>query len=91
MNAHIGLANTQHALGDLRGAEAALRQAVRLEPESPVALNNLAQTLSDLGRNDEALPFIERAAASPAGSSGAFAAAIQQTRQGILERLRKKK
>jgi tetratricopeptide (TPR) repeat protein len=91
VNAHIGLANTQHALGDLRGAEAALRQAVRLEPESPVALNNLAQTLSDLGRSDEALPFIERAAATPAGSSGPFAAAIQQTRQGILERLRKKK
>ncbi|MGQ0653918.1 MAG: PA2778 family cysteine peptidase, partial [Betaproteobacteria bacterium] len=44
LNAHIGLANTQHALGDLRGAESALRQAARLDAESPVVLNNLAQT-----------------------------------------------
>ena len=91
VNAYIGLANTQHALGDLRSAETSLRQAVRLEPESPVALNNLAQTLADLNRHDEALPVIERAASSPAGTSGPFAAAIQQTRQGILEQLARKK
>jgi tetratricopeptide (TPR) repeat protein len=91
LNAYIGLANTQYALGDLRAAEGSLRQAVKLDPESPVAQNNLAQTLSDLGRNDEALPIIERVAASPAGSSGPFAAAIQRTRQGILEKLRKTK
>lgn len=91
VNAYIGLANTQHGLGELRNAEASLRQALRIEPESPVALNNLAQTLADLNRHDEALPVIERAASSPAGTSGPFAAAIQQTRQGILEQLARKK
>jgi len=91
LNAHIGLANTQHALGDLPGAEASLRQATRIDPQSPVALNNLAQTLSDLGRNEEALPVIERAAALPADKSGTFAAAIQQTRQGILQKLASRK
>ncbi|MGQ0654536.1 MAG: hypothetical protein ACT4P4_20110 [Betaproteobacteria bacterium] len=64
-----------------------LRKAASSAPDSVVVLNNLAQTLSDLGRNEEALPIIERAAASAAGRSGPFAAAIQQTRQGIQQRL----
>jgi hypothetical protein len=49
-----------------------------------VVLNNLAQTLSDLGRNEEALPVIERASAA----GGPFAAAVQKTRETILDRLR---
>lgn len=44
---------------------------------------NLAQTLSDQGRHQEALPIIERAAAA----GGPFAAAVQQTRQTIVERI----
>jgi hypothetical protein len=48
-----------------------------------VVLNNLAQTLSDLGRDEEALPIIERAAAE----GGPFAGAVQKTRATILERL----
>jgi len=50
-----------------------------------VVLNNLAQTLSDLGRNEEALPVIERAAAA----GGPFAPAVQKTRETILQRLGK--
>ena len=83
VNAHVGLANTHHALGELKDAEAVLRDAVRRDPESVVALNNLAQTLSDLGRNEEALPVIERASAA----GGPFASAVQKTRETILERL----
>ena len=83
VNAHVGLANTHYALGDLRNAEAVLRDAVRREPESVVVLNNLAQTLSDLGRNEEALPIIERAAAV----GGPFAGAVQKTRETILQKL----
>ena len=90
VNAAIGLANTHYALGELPAAEAVLRQAAAREPASPVVLNNLAQTLSDLGREQEALPIIERAAALPEGASGPFADAIRQTRQGIQEKLRKK-
>src|SRR5437867_3044721 len=67
INAAVGLANAHHALGELPQAEAVLRQAERRDPASVVVLNNLAQTLSDQGRNEEALPFIERAADRRAG------------------------
>ena len=86
VNAHIGLANTHHALGELAEAAAVLREAARREPQSVVVLNNLAQTLSDLGRNEEALPVIERAAAA----GGPFAPAVQKTRETILQRLGRK-
>ena len=79
--AAIGLANGHHALGELKEAESVLREAARREPDSVVVLNNLAQTLADLGRHEEALPVIERAAAA----GGPFAAAVAQTRQAILD------
>jgi tetratricopeptide (TPR) repeat protein len=83
VNAHVGLANAHYTLGELKDAEAVLRDAARRDPDSVVVLNNLAQTLSDLGRHDEALRFIERASAA----GGPFAAAVQKTRETILERL----
>jgi len=83
INAHIGLANTHHSLGELAEAVAVLRDATRRDPESVVALNNLAQTLSDLGRNEEALPVIDKASAV----GGPFASAVQKTRETILQRI----
>lgn len=83
IGAAIGLANTHHALGELKEAESVLREAARREPDSVVILNNLAQTLSDQGRDEEALPYIERAAAA----GGPFAGAVQQTRQTVLDRI----
>ena len=77
----LGLANAHHALGELKEAERVLREAARREPDSVIVLNNLAQTLADLGRHEEALPVIERAAAG----GGPFAAAVAQTRQGIVD------
>ena len=85
VHARIGLANAHHSLGELAQAEAVLREAARREPDSVVVLNNLAQTLSDLGRHEEALPVIDKAAAT----GGPFAGAVQKTRETILERLRK--
>jgi tetratricopeptide (TPR) repeat protein len=87
VNARVGLANTHHALGELARAEAVLREAARRDPESVVVLNNLAQTLSDLGRNEEALPLIERATAA----AGPFSGAVQKTRETILERMKQKR
>jgi hypothetical protein len=78
----IGLANTHHALGELGEAERVLREAASRDPASVVVLNNWAMTLSDLGRHDEALPVIERAAAL----GGPFANAVQKTRETILGR-----
>lgn len=77
--AAIGLANAHHALGELAQAEAVLRAAA----PSPVVLNNLAQTISDRGRHEEALQVIERAIAAP----GRFLGAITETRNTILQRL----
>ena len=87
VSAKIGLANTHHALGDLGAAEAVLRHAARSEPDSVIVLNNLAQTLSDQGRHEEALPIIEHAAAFAEKNGGPFAAAVRRTRQSILERI----
>jgi hypothetical protein len=83
LGAAIGLANAHHALGELHEAEAVLRDAARRTPASVVALNNLAQILSDQGRGEEALLFIERAAAI----GGPFAGTVEQTRRAILERI----
>ena len=87
VNARIGLANAHHALGELAEAEAVLRDAARREPDSVVVLNNLAQTLSDLGRDEQALAVIERASAA----GGPFAGAVQKTRAAILDRLKKRR
>ena len=86
VNASIGLANAHHALGDLKDAEAVLRQAASRAPDSVVVLNNLAQTLSDLGRDQEALPFAERARAA----GGPFSSVVEKTYSMILQRLQSK-
>jgi tetratricopeptide (TPR) repeat protein len=83
VNASVGLANAHHALGDLPAAEKVLREAARRTPDSVVVLNNLAQTLSDEGKNEEALPFIERAVAA----GGPFSEAVQQTRASIQQKI----
>jgi hypothetical protein len=44
----MGLGNTRHAAGDLRGAAAAFNHAAR-KHDSAAAWNNLAQTLHELG------------------------------------------
>lgn len=85
-NAAVGLANTHHARGNLKQAEAVLQQAASRDPQSVIVLNNLAQTLSDQGRHDEALPVIDRALAI----GGPFAGAVAKTREGILSKLGKR-
>ena len=84
VNASVGLANTYHATGELKEAERILVAALAREPDSAVVLNNLAQTLSDQGRNLEALAYINRAAAA----GGPFASAVADTRAMILKRIK---
>jgi tetratricopeptide (TPR) repeat protein len=83
--AGIGLANADYALGELPNAEAILRRTAQKHPESPVVLNNLAQVVSDLGRQREALALAEQAVAL----GGPFAATARETRAGIRKRLGK--
>jgi hypothetical protein len=82
VNAMIGLANTYHAAGDLKQAEAILRRAQQRQPDSVVVLNNLAQTLVDQGRSAEALPIAERAV----NAGGPFADTARETRDAIRAR-----
>ena len=82
-NAAIGLANTYYTLGELKQAEGVLRKAAVRDPGSEIVLNNLAQTLSDQNRDDEALPVIDKAAAL----HGPHADAVAQTRKAILGRI----
>jgi tetratricopeptide (TPR) repeat protein len=51
----LGLGNTAYARGDFTAAEGAFRKAVLAHSQSAAAHNNLAQTLAELERNDEAL------------------------------------
>jgi hypothetical protein len=64
-----------------------LREAARRAPGDVIVLNNLAQTLSDQNRDEEALAFIERAAAA----GGPHAAAVQETRRTIVQRIAAKR
>lgn len=84
LTAAIGLANSEYAQKDLAGAEATLREAAARHPGSVAALNNLAQVLSDEGRNDEALALVERALAL----GGPYAAEVRKTRDLIVQRRR---
>jgi len=84
LGASVGLANARHALGELDLAEAALRRALEHHPDSVVVLNNLAQTLSDAGRSEEALALIDRA-----GGGRPHQQAVSETRALILERLQR--
>lgn len=82
--AAVGLANQLHARGSLEDAAGVLRTALAKAPQSVILLNNLAQTLSDQGRNTEALALIQRAEAA----QSPFAGEVRATRQLIEERLR---
>jgi len=55
LTALIGLGNAAHRDGDFEGAEQAFRRATLVHPRSAAAHNNLAQTLAELDRHDEAL------------------------------------
>lgn len=87
LGASIGLANLNYIQGNLKETEAILRRAAERHPDSVVVMNNLAQTLSDEGRDAEALALIERARQP----EPQYAAAVAETRALILQRLEKKK
>ena len=85
LGASIGLANAHYTLGELELAEAALRRALAEHPDSIVVLNNLAQTLSDAGRSEEALEIIDRAQ-----PGSVYAKSVAETRELILRRLERR-
>jgi tetratricopeptide (TPR) repeat protein len=78
----MGRGNTAHALGDLALAEAAFRQATLAHPAAVAAYNNLAQTLFDRGKRDEALAAAEQAVSL----GGPLHERAQATLQAIREK-----
>jgi tetratricopeptide (TPR) repeat protein len=83
LQAAVGLANQHHAGGQLAEAATVLRQALQRHPQSVILMNNLAQTLSDQGRQREALAQIEQAN----DPNSPFASEVRATRQLILQRM----
>ena len=59
-----------------------LREALASHPDSVIVINNLAHTLSETGRSEEALALIEGVAAD-----GPHAEAVSDTRSRILQKL----
>lgn len=85
--AAIGLANEYHARGALADAAAVLQRARQGHPDSVIVANNLAQTLSDMGRQGEALALIDKVS----DGRSPFTAEVRATRQSILERIAQQK
>ena len=79
----LALGNSYYQAGDLAAAEHSFRTGVELHPDSVMALNNLAQTLADGQRLDEALTIVRHAVSL----GGPYAAIVRQTQQDIEERL----
>jgi cytochrome c-type biogenesis protein CcmH/NrfG len=62
----VNLGNARFTGGDTAAAEAAYREALRLDPTSPDAANGLALLMVNTGRAAAAIPLLERVlAASP--------------------------
>ncbi len=82
--ARIGLGNSYYALGDLKSAERAFREATHLFPTDGTAFNNLAQILLEQGKKEEAL----EAARKAVSMGGPLAAEYQKTLEEIQTRER---
>lgn len=78
----MGAGNTAYRAGDFEGAERAFRRATVVYPRSAAAHNNLAQTLADLDRYDEALTEARTAV----GLGGALEDTSIRTLDAIVKR-----
>jgi len=78
--ARIALGNIAYSSHRLPEAEAQYRQATLDHPESADAWNNLAQTLHDLGRNEEAFSAAERATSIGGVRQETYRATLQSIR-----------
>jgi tetratricopeptide (TPR) repeat protein len=85
--AMIGLANIHNDRGEHARAIAILHDAQAKHPQSAIVTNNLAQALSDAGRNSEALAQIDRVS----DPQSPFATEIKSTRALIMQRLAQQK
>jgi len=80
----LGLGNAHYALGELVDAEQAYRKLLATHPDHVIALNNLAQTLTERGCASEATTVIEAAFDVP-NTPEWLSASLTATNQGISE------
>jgi tetratricopeptide (TPR) repeat protein len=79
----FGLANTEHQLGQLAAAESTYERLLRLAPDNPVVLNNLAEVLLARGCPMRAETYARRAVDQvPEGSE--LGAAVADTRMKAI-------
>ncbi len=71
----MGLGNVRYAAGDIENARKTFRHATTLHPKAAEAWNNLAVSLADEGKHEEAL----RAATEAVRLGGPYEAVAQQT------------
>ncbi|MDO8705273.1 MAG: PA2778 family cysteine peptidase [Sulfuricaulis sp.] len=76
--ARMGLGNSRYAQADVRGAEAAFRQATQEHPDAAVAFNNLAQVLADQNRYHQAHAAARRAVELGGPQSETFHETLKQ-------------
>ncbi len=84
LSAQIGVGNVAYRLHDLHQAETVFRQAAQDHPDSVAALNNLAQTLLDQARYQEALEAARRAVSL----GGPLAQVAQETLADIENKMK---
>jgi tetratricopeptide (TPR) repeat protein len=56
-----GIGNCYYALGELKKAESAFKEIIRLNPKAGSAYNNLAVVLFEQGRKQEAIKAVKKA------------------------------
>ena len=76
--ARMGLGNSRYALGDVRGAQQAFRQATQEHPDAAVAFNNLAQMLAIENRWQDATAAAQRAVELGGPQVGTFRETLKQ-------------
>ena len=60
---YFNLGNVAYSQKDLKNAEIYYRKALNLDQQNPDIMNNLANLLHDMGRNEEAMVLIDKALA----------------------------
>jgi hypothetical protein len=76
--AHIGLANSYYAAGDLPAAEGVLYRALQLAPTDGIVYNNLAHILWEQGKAEPARDYARKAVEIGGPHQETFRATLQQ-------------
>jgi tetratricopeptide (TPR) repeat protein len=82
LTALMGIGNCHYALGELKDAESAFRETVRLHPKEGSPLNNLAQILFEQGRNQEALEAAKKAVSLGGPLSAVYEKTLEKIQAG---------